>query len=50
MSLRDDLSRYILAWKLCTTKRASDGPRRSGWHTRLLGVEQAMIVHPATSV
>ncbi len=36
-SVLDDFSRYIIAWKLCTTMKAGTSPPRSIWHCRLPG-------------
>jgi putative transposase len=36
-SVLDDFSRYILAWKLCTTMKAGTSRPRSTWHSRPRG-------------
>ena len=36
-SVLDDFSRYIIAWKLCTTMKAEVSPPRLTWRCRLPG-------------
>jgi putative transposase len=41
----DDFSRYILAWKLCTTMRAGDVTETLGMALKASGIDQAKVVH-----
>ena len=44
-SVLDDFSRYIIAWKLCTTMRAQDVTDTLGLALRASGLEQAKVAH-----
>jgi len=45
LSLLDDFSRYIIAWKLCTTMRAQDVTDTLDLALAASGCDQARIVH-----
>ena len=44
-SVLDDFSRYIIAWKLCTTMKAEDVTATLDLALRTSGLDQAMVVH-----
>ena len=44
-SVLDDFSRYIIAWKLCTTMRAEDVTATLELALRASGLEQAKVAH-----
>ncbi len=44
-SVLDDFSRYIIAWKLCTTMRAQNVTDTLGLALRASGLEQAKVAH-----
>ena len=44
-TILDDYSRYIIAWKLCTTMKASDVTETLGLALQASGCDQAHVVH-----
>jgi transposase InsO family protein len=44
-TILDDFSRYIIAWKLCTTMKASDVTATLELALRVSGCDQARVVH-----
>jgi len=43
--IRDDFSRYIIAWKLCTTMKASDVTDTLEMALQASGCDQANVIH-----
>jgi transposase InsO family protein len=41
----DDFSRYVVAWKLCTTMRAGDATATLNLGPAAAGLDQATIIH-----
>jgi putative transposase len=44
-SVLDDFSRYIVAWKLCTTMKAEDVTDTLGLALQASGLDQVNVVH-----
>ena len=42
----DDFSRYIIAWKLCTTMKVEDVTATLGLALKASGLDQAKVIHP----
>ena len=46
-TILDDYSRYIIAWKLCTTMKTSDVTETLDLALQASGCDQAHVVHKA---